>query len=151
MCIYIYIYIYIYIERERERERNDIHTDRQTYKHQYQLSCCLLCVFVGGVLRVCVFFVGVVGKIVVIFIMFVGVLFCCCVFVIRYLLFSVCDAGTFGSDCTAFCHCQDKPCDYSTGQCAAGCQHNWTGQHCDGTDITTNSLPVLQHRTGDAF
>ncbi|XP_041348900.1 cell death abnormality protein 1-like [Gigantopelta aegis] len=43
----------------------------------------------------------------------------------------VCDAGTFGDDCSQFCHCQDGPCNYTTGYCTGGCKPNWTGANCN--------------------
>ncbi|XP_041374567.1 multiple epidermal growth factor-like domains protein 11 isoform X2 [Gigantopelta aegis] len=42
----------------------------------------------------------------------------------------VCVAGTFGDDCSQFCHCRDGPCNYVTGECSGGCKPNWTGQTC---------------------
>ncbi|XP_041347037.1 multiple epidermal growth factor-like domains protein 10, partial [Gigantopelta aegis] len=46
----------------------------------------------------------------------------------------VCDAGTFGDDCSQFCHCRDGPCNYTTGYCTGGCKPNWTGSNCSGCD-----------------
>ncbi|XP_041374108.1 protein jagged-1-like [Gigantopelta aegis] len=46
----------------------------------------------------------------------------------------VCDAGTFGDNCTMFCHCQDGPCNYVTGECSGGCKPNWTGHTCSECD-----------------
>ncbi|XP_041374072.1 multiple epidermal growth factor-like domains protein 10 [Gigantopelta aegis] len=46
----------------------------------------------------------------------------------------VCDPGTFGDDCTQFCHCLNGPCNYTTGECAGGCKPNWTGQTCGVCD-----------------
>ncbi|XP_041346895.1 multiple epidermal growth factor-like domains protein 11, partial [Gigantopelta aegis] len=43
----------------------------------------------------------------------------------------ICDAGTFGDNCTEFCHCQGQPCNYTTGECVGGCKQNWTGTQCD--------------------
>ncbi|XP_041379689.1 multiple epidermal growth factor-like domains protein 10, partial [Gigantopelta aegis] len=42
----------------------------------------------------------------------------------------VCDAGTFGDDCSQFCHCLNEPCKYATGKCTGGCKQNWNGQNC---------------------
>ncbi|XP_041374570.1 multiple epidermal growth factor-like domains protein 10 [Gigantopelta aegis] len=46
----------------------------------------------------------------------------------------VCAFGTFGDNCTLFCHCLDGPCDYITGVCTGGCQQNWTGITCSECD-----------------
>ncbi|XP_041347307.1 multiple epidermal growth factor-like domains protein 11 isoform X3 [Gigantopelta aegis] len=46
----------------------------------------------------------------------------------------ICDAGTFGDDCTEFCHCQGQPCNYVTGECVGGCKQNWTGTQCNVCD-----------------
>ncbi|XP_041374568.1 multiple epidermal growth factor-like domains protein 10 isoform X3 [Gigantopelta aegis] len=46
----------------------------------------------------------------------------------------VCVAGTFGDDCSQFCHCRDGPCNYVTGECSGGCKPNWTGQTCSECD-----------------
>ncbi|XP_041379553.1 multiple epidermal growth factor-like domains protein 10 [Gigantopelta aegis] len=46
----------------------------------------------------------------------------------------ICDAGTFGDNCTEFCHCQGQPCDYVTGECVGVCKQNWTGKQCNVCD-----------------
>ncbi|XP_041374080.1 multiple epidermal growth factor-like domains protein 10 [Gigantopelta aegis] len=46
----------------------------------------------------------------------------------------VCDAGTFGYDCSKFCHCRDAPCNYVTGECTGGCKPDWTGRTCSVCD-----------------
>ncbi|XP_041355509.1 uncharacterized protein LOC121373124 [Gigantopelta aegis] len=46
----------------------------------------------------------------------------------------ICDAGTFGGNCTEFCHCQGQPCNYVTGECVGGCKQNWTGTQCSVCD-----------------
>ncbi|XP_041374075.1 multiple epidermal growth factor-like domains protein 10 [Gigantopelta aegis] len=46
----------------------------------------------------------------------------------------VCDAGTFGDNCTRFCHCLNGPCDYVTGECSGGCKPNWSGHTCNVCD-----------------
>ncbi|XP_041346758.1 multiple epidermal growth factor-like domains protein 11 [Gigantopelta aegis] len=46
----------------------------------------------------------------------------------------VCDAGTFGDDCSQFCHCRDGPCNYTNGYCIGGCKPNWTGTNCNDCD-----------------
>ncbi|XP_041374088.1 multiple epidermal growth factor-like domains protein 10 [Gigantopelta aegis] len=46
----------------------------------------------------------------------------------------VCAAGSFGDDCSQFCHCRDRPCNHVTGECTGGCKPNWTGQtSCDSS------------------
>ncbi|XP_041374924.1 multiple epidermal growth factor-like domains protein 11 [Gigantopelta aegis] len=42
----------------------------------------------------------------------------------------VCDACSFGYDCSKFCHCRDAPCNYVTGECTGGCKPDWTGRTC---------------------
>ncbi|XP_041349419.1 protein draper-like [Gigantopelta aegis] len=46
----------------------------------------------------------------------------------------VCDAGTFGDDCSKFCHCLNEPCNHATGNCTGGCKQNWIGQTCSECD-----------------
>ncbi|XP_041346934.1 multiple epidermal growth factor-like domains protein 11, partial [Gigantopelta aegis] len=46
----------------------------------------------------------------------------------------ICDPGTFGDNCSQFCHCEDGPCNYVTGQCTGGCKPNWVGEKCNGCD-----------------
>ncbi|XP_041374128.1 multiple epidermal growth factor-like domains protein 10 [Gigantopelta aegis] len=46
----------------------------------------------------------------------------------------VCDAGTFGDDCSQFCHCLNGTCNYVTGDCTGGCKPNWTGTSCSECD-----------------
>ncbi|XP_041374094.1 multiple epidermal growth factor-like domains protein 10 [Gigantopelta aegis] len=46
----------------------------------------------------------------------------------------ICASGTFGDDCTSFCHCLDGPCDYITGECTGECKQNWTGITCSECD-----------------
>ncbi|XP_041374098.1 receptor-type tyrosine-protein phosphatase mu-like [Gigantopelta aegis] len=46
----------------------------------------------------------------------------------------VCDAGTFGDDCSQFCHCRDGSYNYTTGNCTGGCMTNWTGTSCNTCD-----------------
>ncbi|XP_041379782.1 multiple epidermal growth factor-like domains protein 11 [Gigantopelta aegis] len=47
----------------------------------------------------------------------------------------ICDGGTFGDNCTEFCHCQGQPCNYVTGECFGGCKQNWNGTQCKVCDI----------------
>ncbi|XP_041349668.1 uncharacterized protein LOC121368963 [Gigantopelta aegis] len=49
----------------------------------------------------------------------------------------ICEAGTFGDNCTEFCHCANQPCNYTTGECNGECKQNWTGTQCNGMIIIT--------------
>ncbi|XP_041374115.1 multiple epidermal growth factor-like domains protein 10 [Gigantopelta aegis] len=49
----------------------------------------------------------------------------------------VCNAGTFGHDCSQFCHCEDGTCNYVTGECTGGCKSNWTGRTCSECSKST--------------
>ncbi|XP_046560146.1 platelet endothelial aggregation receptor 1-like [Haliotis rubra] len=42
----------------------------------------------------------------------------------------VCSQGSFGTDCSHFCHCSDGPCDGVSGICAGDCRPGWRGQNC---------------------
>ncbi|XP_067663189.1 multiple epidermal growth factor-like domains protein 11 [Haliotis asinina] len=41
-----------------------------------------------------------------------------------------CSQGTFGANCSHFCHCSDGPCDRVSGICAGDCRPGWHGQNC---------------------
>ena len=59
-----------------------------------------------------------------------------------FVSFSVCTAGSFGSECSGICHCaEDDPCEAVTGTCALGCADGWTGQAC--------ALPVKSDENGE--
>ncbi|XP_041374076.1 multiple epidermal growth factor-like domains protein 10 [Gigantopelta aegis] len=48
----------------------------------------------------------------------------------------ICYPGTFGDDCSQFCHCLNGPCKYSTGECTGGCKPNWSGTKCTVCDFS---------------
>ncbi|XP_055956218.1 protein draper-like [Patella vulgata] len=52
----------------------------------------------------------------------------------------VCSAGTYGANCTEFCHCsQYTRCDDITGYCKDGCLPRWHGNSCNKSCSDTNS------------
>jgi len=47
------------------------------------------------------------------------------------LLFTECDAGTFGLECAMMCHCENGvSCDRFTGVCPGPCSQGWLGTSC---------------------
>ncbi|XP_046583642.1 multiple epidermal growth factor-like domains protein 10 [Haliotis rubra] len=42
----------------------------------------------------------------------------------------VCSEGTFGPNCSEFCHCLNSTCDHVTGKCPGDCRPGWKGQNC---------------------
>lgn len=49
-----------------------------------------------------------------------------------------CSIYFYGRNCNKPCgHCRgNDPCDSVTGHCPNGCQNQWTGDRCDGTNET---------------
>ncbi|XP_071118455.1 multiple epidermal growth factor-like domains protein 11 [Haliotis cracherodii] len=41
-----------------------------------------------------------------------------------------CSGGTFGPNCSEFCHCLNSTCDHVTGACPGGCRPGWKGDNC---------------------
>ncbi|ESO90347.1 hypothetical protein LOTGIDRAFT_164268 [Lottia gigantea] len=62
----------------------------------------------------------------------------------------VCSVGTFGSDCTNFCHCLNNERCSETGECPNGCSDGWTGttcsQMCDNGTYGAGCLKLCSDR-----
>ncbi|XP_071117356.1 uncharacterized protein [Haliotis cracherodii] len=42
----------------------------------------------------------------------------------------VCSYGTFGPNCSEFCHCLNSTCNHVTGLCPGDCRSGWKGDNC---------------------
>ncbi|XP_067679828.1 receptor-type tyrosine-protein phosphatase epsilon-like isoform X2 [Haliotis asinina] len=69
---------------------------------------------------------------------------------------NVCAPGTFGNDCSNYCHCAEGVCNYTNGDCRTNvCQPGWQGstcsQHCGNGTYGVNCSSQCENRncTGD--
>ncbi|XP_071118895.1 receptor-type tyrosine-protein phosphatase mu-like isoform X2 [Haliotis cracherodii] len=45
---------------------------------------------------------------------------------------NVCGPGTYGNECSEYCHCDSEACNYIEGVCPSSvCQPGWHGMHCN--------------------